>query len=382
MSIVASQYEFIREIGRGGMAIVMLAHDRTHDRSVAIKLLRQELAGAVNHQRFLREMRVLAHLQHPNIVPLYDSGVLDDVPFYVMPYIQGESLRARIDREKQLPVSETLRITSEVADALGYAHSQGVVHRDIKPENILLSGGHALVADFGIARAMMEAADDRLTDTGLAVGTLAYMSPEQAAGGSDVDGRADIYSLGCVAFEMLAGVPPFVAATPQAVIARRMAEEAPPVRDLRGTVPPGVSEAIARALERVPADRWGSADEFARALDELSTGNHRRKASSPLVDLESRRRGGGRPVRCRRWRAGRGAVGAYACGTSQRRQEGAVRSALRRRPTRAQSGSGSRSYEPRGESLACAGRRCPWSGLRAGMASRGTGRQCEWDSAR
>jgi Protein kinase domain len=222
-------------------------------------------------------MRVTAHLQHPNIVPLYDSGVLEGVPFYVMPFIDGESLRARIDREKQLSLPEALRITREAAGALAYAHANGVVHRDIKPENILLSDGHALIADFGIAHAMKEAVGDRLTASGLAIGTPAYMSPEQAAGGDDVDGRSDIYSLGCVAFEMLAGIPPFVGPTPQAVIARRLAADAPPVQELRATVPSAVSDAIARALERVPADRWATGEEFGRALDESALVYGRRK---------------------------------------------------------------------------------------------------------
>jgi hypothetical protein len=279
MTTVAGRYEIEGEIGRGGMAIVMRARDIPHDRLVAIKLLRPEFAGAVNHKRFLREISVMAHLQHQNIVPLYDSGVLDGVPFYVMPLVDGESLRARIDREKQLPLPVALQITREVAGALAYAHSQGVVHRDVKPENILIAHGHALISDFGIAHAMREAAADRTTGSGLAIGTPAYMSPEQAAGDAEVDGRTDIYSLGCVTFEMLAGVPPFVGPTPQAVIARRMAADAPPVQELRTTVPKAVSDAIARALERVPADRWTTGDEFATALDDLSA-EHRPRTST------------------------------------------------------------------------------------------------------
>ncbi len=267
MSAISDRYVFERELGRGGMATVMLARDLVQDRLVAVKILRPELAGALSHQRFLREMHLTAQLQHPHIVPLYDSGIADDVPFYVMPYVDGESLRARLDRQKQLPVPDAVRVATDIASALEYAHARGLVHRDIKPENVLLTGGHALLADFGVARAVTEAAEDRLTSTGLAVGTPAYMSPEQASGDRNVNARTDIYSLGCVLFEMLAGIPPFVGPTPQAVAARRLASNAPPLRELRPTASPALATTVARALERVPADRFSSAQDFATALD-------------------------------------------------------------------------------------------------------------------
>ncbi len=269
------------------MATVFVARDLTHDRQVAIKLLHSELAGAVSHQRFLREMRLTARLQHPHIVPLYDSGVLDGLPFYVMPFVEGESLRARLDREKQLPVAEAVSITAAVADALAYAHGCGIVHRDIKPENILLSAGHPLVADFGIARAVEAATDDRLTLTGLAVGTPTYMSPEQASGEHDVDARTDIYSLGSVLFEMLAGVPPYVGPTPQGVIAQRIATDAPPVKRLRASVSKELSDTVAKALERVPADRFATASAFRHALMASSAG------SGPRHGLRLSRRAAG-----------------------------------------------------------------------------------------
>ncbi len=268
MSAISDRYVVERELGRGGMATVMLAHDLVQERFVAIKVLRPELAGALSHQRFLREMHLTAHLQHPHIVPLYDSGIADDVPFYVMPFIDGESLRARLDRQKQLPVPDAVRIATDIASALEYAHARGLVHRDIKPENVLLTGDRALLADFGVARAVTEAAEDRITSTGLAVGTPAYMSPEQASGDRNIDTRTDIYSLGCVLFEMLAGIPPFVGPTPQAVVARRLAADAPPVRELRPTASRALERTVARSLERVPADRFSTAHDFAAALND------------------------------------------------------------------------------------------------------------------
>ncbi|MEZ0333853.1 MAG: serine/threonine-protein kinase, partial [Gemmatimonadales bacterium] len=225
-----------RELGRGGMATVYLAHDLKHDRLVALKALRPELAATLGPERFLREIRTTARLQHPHILTVLDSGEAEGLLWYTMPYVEGEGLRDRLRREAQLPLEEALRIAREVGLALDYAHRHGVVHRDIKPENILLSDGQALVADFGVAYALEQGTGGRLTEAGLALGTPAYMAPEQASGGP-VDARTDIYALGCVLYEMLAGEPPFTGPTPQAVIAKRLSGEAPSVRRLRPAVP-------------------------------------------------------------------------------------------------------------------------------------------------
>src|SRR5207249_990527 len=267
---LAGRYTIERELGRGGMATVYLARDLKHDRPVALKVLRPELAASVGAERFLREIQVTAHLTHPNILPLLDSGRADDFLYYVTPYVEGESLRSRLNREKQLPVDEALRLATEVAGALDYAHRHQIVQRDIKPENILLEDGQAVVADFGIARAIYAAEGERLTETGLAVGTAAYMSPEQAAGERDVDGRSDMYSLGCVLYEMLAGEPPFTGPTAQAVLAKRLAEPVPHVRTLRDTVPEAVERALRRALARAPVDRFATAAQLASALAGVS----------------------------------------------------------------------------------------------------------------
>ena len=263
---LAGRYTVERELGRGGMAIVFLARDRRHERLVALKTLRPELLPSVGPGRFLREIQIAARLQHPNILPLHDSGEAEGLLYYVMPYIEGESLRQRLDREGQLSIQDSLDIAHQVAQALSYAHSLGVVHRDIKPENILLSGEHALVADFGIARAITAAGGERLTETGLAVGTAAYMSPEQAAADPRVDGRSDIYSLGCVVYEMLAGQPPFTGPSAQAVVARHTLDPVPPLRTLRKTVSPGVEQTLLKALEKNPADRFRTASQFSDAL--------------------------------------------------------------------------------------------------------------------
>jgi serine/threonine-protein kinase len=263
---LADRYTIERELGRGGMATVYLARDLKHDRPVALKVLSPELAAVLGPERFLREVKITARLNHPHILPLLDSGEADSFLFYVMPYVAGESLRDRLNREKQLPVDDALQIAREVADALSYAHSHDVVHRDIKPENILLESGHAVVADFGIARAISAAGGDRLTETGLAVGTVAYMSPEQAAGSQDLDGRSDLYSLGCVLFEMLAGQTPFTAPTVEAVVRQHLTAEAPGITALRPAVPGWVAAAVARALAKTPADRFSPVALFAEAL--------------------------------------------------------------------------------------------------------------------
>lgn len=260
------------------MATVFLARDIRHDRPVAIKVLHPELAAILGTERFLREVRITARLSHPHILPLLDSGEADGLLYYVMPFVEGISLRARLDREGPLPITEALAIGREVADALGYAHGRGVVHRDIKPENILLESHHALVADFGIARAVDEAAGDRVTATGIAVGTPHYMSPEQMEGAREVDPRSDLYSLGCVLYEMLAGTPPFVGPTPHAIAARRLTTPAPSVRMTRDTVPPEIDAAVHRALARTAADRFQTAAELGAAL---VTGSHPATAAPP-----------------------------------------------------------------------------------------------------
>jgi len=263
---LAARYAVERELGRGGMATVYLARDLKHGRRVAIKVLRPEIAVALGAERFLREIEVAARLTHPHILPLHDSGQAGGSLYYVMPYIEGESLRDRLEREGQLPLEDALRITREVASALSYAHSQDVVHRDIKPENILLSGGEAVVADFGIARAITQAAGTRLTETGIPVGTPAYMSPEQASGGGPIDGRSDVYSLACVLYEMLVGEPPYTGPSAQVVIAKRFTDPVPSVRRLRETIPPAIDAAVSKALAKAPADRFVSAAQFANAL--------------------------------------------------------------------------------------------------------------------
>jgi eukaryotic-like serine/threonine-protein kinase len=261
------RYAIERELGRGGMATVYLAQDLRHDRPVALKVLHPELAQALGPERFQREIRMAARLQHPHILTMLDSGESAGRLWFTMPFIEGESLRDRLNREKQLPVEDALRIAREAADALDYAHHHGIIHRDIKPENILLAGRHALVADFGIARALDSGGAQKLTETGMAVGTPAYMSPEQASGERELDGRTDIYSLGIVLYEMLAGEPPFSGATVQAMIARRLTETARPLRTIRETIPESVDQAVARALAKAPADRFKTAGELARALE-------------------------------------------------------------------------------------------------------------------
>jgi serine/threonine protein kinase len=249
------------------MATVYLATDLKHHREVAVKVLRPELAAALGPERFLREIEISARLRHPHILPLFDSGELEGFLFYVMPYVEGESLRGRLTRERQLPLDDALQITREVADALSFAHSRGIVHRDIKPENVLLESGHAVVADFGIARAILAAGSERLTETGMAVGTPAYMSPEQAFGEESLDGRSDIYGLGCMLYEMLGGDPPFTGSSAQAILARKVVDQIPSLRTVRETLPFTVERAVRKALARLPADRFATATQFAEALE-------------------------------------------------------------------------------------------------------------------
>ena len=263
---LADRYPIERELGRGGMATVYLARDPRHQRSVAIKVLSQDVATMLGPDRFLREIELAARLNHPNILPLYDSGDVDGMLFYVMPFIEGESLRARLDRDKQLPIAEAVQLCRRVAAALDYAHRHGVVHRDIKPENILLHEGEPLVADFGIALAVSEAGAERLTGTGLTIGTPYYMSPEQATGERQLDARSDVYSLGCVLFEMLAGEPPHTGSSAQVVLARILTEPPRELRKLRASVSPYLESVVSKSLSRLPADRYLTAASFAEAL--------------------------------------------------------------------------------------------------------------------
>ena len=263
---LSGRYRIERELGQGGMATVYLGRDLKHDRKVAIKVLHPELSAVIGGERFLAEIKVTANLQHPHILPLFDSGSADGLLFYVMPYVQGESLRAKMSREKQLGVEEAVRLASQVASALDYAHRQGVVHRDIKPENVLLHDGVALVADFGIALAATNAGATRMTATGLSLGTPAYMSPEQAMGDREVDARSDVYSLATTLYEMLVGDPPHSGSTAQAIVAKVLTEKPVPVTVHRDTVPTNVAAAIQKALQKLPADRFHSAADFAAAL--------------------------------------------------------------------------------------------------------------------
>ncbi len=264
------RYRLERELGQGGMATVYLARDLRHKRDVAIKVLRPDLAAALGPERFLREIETTANLRHPGILPLYDSGEANGFLFYVMPFVEGESLRDRMTREKQLPVEAALQFAREAAEALVYAHDRGVIHRDIKPENILLENGRAVVADFGIARAMSVLDGRHMTQTRLAVGTPAYMSPEQVLADSALDGRSDLYSLGCVLFEMLTGEPPFASSTTQRTIARRLTEPPPIAEASRPEVGAYLSGVVQRVLATEPANRHATAGEFAKSL--MTTG--------------------------------------------------------------------------------------------------------------
>ncbi|MGK2962584.1 MAG: protein kinase domain-containing protein [Gemmatimonadaceae bacterium] len=271
-SALSDRYAIERQIGVGGMATVYLASDLRHDRQVALKLLRPELGAVIGAERFLAEIRTTAKLQHPHILPLFDSGEADGLLYYVMPYVEGVSLRDRLNREKQLPIGDAVGIAGEVASALDYAHRRGVIHRDIKPENILLHDGRALVADFGIALAVSNAGATRMTETGMSLGTPHYMSPEQAMGEREISERSDVYALGAVTYEMLTGEPPFTGPTAQAIVAKVVTEEPRPLIPKRHTIPPHVEHAVLVALEKLPADRFESAAEFARALNDRGFG--------------------------------------------------------------------------------------------------------------
>lgn len=280
---LADRYRIERELGRGGMATVYLAHDVRHDRAVALKVLNPQLAELLGAERFLQEIRVTARLRHPNILPLFDSGEAGGQLFYVMPLVAGESLRARMSREPKLSADEAIRITREVAEALEYAHAQGIVHRDVKPENLLLEAGHTMVADFGIARAVSSTDDSRLTRSGFSLGTPAYMSPEQVSGELDLDGRSDLYSLACVLFEMLTGEPPFTGATSDSVLVQRFMRPAPRLSTRRSDLPAGLDHAIARALARDPRDRFDRIARFAEALTDSTSATTGRVEKSIAV---------------------------------------------------------------------------------------------------
>src|SRR5438105_677011 len=280
-SSLADRYRVERELGAGGMATVFLGHDLKHDRDVAIKVLHPDLGAALGGERFLSEIKTTAKLQHPHILPLLDSGDADGLLYYVMPLVAGETLRARLERERQLSIPDSVRIAREVASALDYAHRHGVIHRDIKPENILLHDGQAVVGDFGIALAITAAGGARMTQTGLSLGTPQYMSPEQAMGERTVDARSDVYSLGAVTYEMLTGDAPFTGSSVQAIVSKIMTQRPTPISAVRDTVPETVENAVMIALSKLPADRFATASEFATALTTPTTAFARTSAELP-----------------------------------------------------------------------------------------------------
>ena len=284
-SSLAQSYSIDRELGRGGMATVYLAQDVKHDRTVALKVLHHELAASLGPDRFLREIKLAARLNHPHILPLFDSGAADGLLFYVMPYVEGESLRERLDRQQQLSVEEAVHHTRAIASALDYAHRQGIVHRDIKPENVMLYEGESMVMDFGIAKALSAAGSETLTQTGMMIGTPAYVSPEQAAGDSIIDGKSDQYSLACVLYEMLAGERPFTGATAQAVLAKRFSDVVKPIRSVRPAVPESVERALTKAMTMDSAGRYSSLAMFAQALasNSLQTPTDTQTMPQPVV---------------------------------------------------------------------------------------------------
>ncbi len=268
---LAGRYRIEGELGAGGMATVFLAEDLKHGRKVALKVLRPELSNALGQDRFPREIQIVAQLSHPHILPLHDSGEVGGLLYYVMPYVEGETLRQRMKREGPLQLAEAVRILREVADALAYAHQHGVVHRDIKPENVMLSGRHAIVTDFGVAKALSAVGGEKLTTVGVALGTPTYMAPEQAMGESDIDHRADIYAVGALAYEMIAGAPPFDKATPQAILSAHVMEQPADLTERRPGVAPQLSTLIMRCLKKDRADRWQNADDMLPVLESLAT---------------------------------------------------------------------------------------------------------------
>ena len=291
------RYEILKEVGRGGMATDYLAKDLKHVRSVAVKVLEPELTAAVGKERFLTEIRTTANLTHPHILPLFDSGEAEGILYYVMPFVKGESLRARLDREKQLPLEEALQIAREVAGALAHAHAEGVIHRDVKPANLLLEGGHAVLADFGVAQALSHGPESRLTKAGVSIGTPMYMSPEQATGDPGLDGRSDQYALGCVVYEILTGNPPFTGPTAQAVIAKHRDERPPPLELARPEASEEVVEIVERALAKLPADRFVSTEQMTQALAHtLSTGSVRHPTGKGWRSSRARYRSKREPV--------------------------------------------------------------------------------------
>jgi serine/threonine-protein kinase len=272
---LGERYRIVREVGSGGAATVYLAEDLKHHRQVAVKVLRPELAAALGSDRFIREIEVAARLTHPHVLPLHDSGEADGFLYYVMPYIEGESLRQKIEREGELPVAEAVRLLREVVDALAKSHAEGVVHRDIKPDNVLLSGRHALVTDFGVAKAVSEATGRHdITTAGIALGTPTYMAPEQAAAERHIDHRADIYAVGVLAYEMLTGQPPFTGATSQAILAAHVTEAADPVTKRRPAVAAELNDFVIKCLEKKPADRWQTAEEMLPRYHHVALGSH------------------------------------------------------------------------------------------------------------
>ena len=287
---LADRYAIEHELGAGGMATVYLAEDLKHHRKVAVKVMRPELAAAIGVERFVREIEIAANLTHPHILMLIDSGEADGFLYYVLPYIDGESLRDKLVREGELPIDDAVRVLRDIVDALAKAHSSGVIHRDIKPENVMLSGRHALVTDFGVAKAVTEATgSQQLTTAGVALGTPAYMSPDQAAADPHVDHRADIYAVGALAYELLAGRPPFTGTSPQMILAAHTTQAPEPVTRYRDTIPPALARLVMRCLEKKPADRWQTAEELLQQLEALATPSGGITPTRGVAPIERRR---------------------------------------------------------------------------------------------